>query len=259
MAVVVFGLKRKVIKMSLGLKIFNRIINKNSVGTSNESTRQKFVKQTLENLPEGLRILDAGAGEQQFKKYCSHLVYVSQDFAQYDGLGDSAGLQMGEWDNSNLDIISDITNIPEPDFSFDVILCTEVFEHLPDPISAIKEFSRLLKPNGTLIITAPFCSLTHFAPYHFYTGFNRYFYETHLKSNNFNMLSIEHNGNYFEYIGQEIRRIETVANKYANSSLNFIEYIALVIALKMLNKMSKVDNGSQELLHFDFQVIAKKQ
>lgn len=245
--------------MSLGLKIFNRIINKNYVGTSNESKRQKFVKQTLENLPKGLRILDAGAGEQQFKKYCSHLMYVSQDFAQYDGLGDSAGLQMGKWDNSNLDIISDITNIPEPDFSFDVILCTEVFEHLPDPISAIKEFSRLLKPNGTLIITAPFCSLTHFAPYHFYTGFNRYFYETHLKNNNFNVVSIEHNGNYFEYIGQEIRRIETVANKYANSSLNFIEYIALAIALKMLNKMSKVDNGSQELLHFDFQVIAKKQ
>lgn len=245
--------------MSLGLKIFNRIINNNNVGTSNESTRQKFVKQTLENLPKGLRVLDAGAGEQQFKKYCSHLVYVSQDFAQYDGLGDSAGLQMGKWDNSNLDIISDITNIPEPDFSFDVILCTEVFEHLPDPISAIKEFSRLLKPNGTLIITAPFCSLTHFAPYHFYTGFNRYFYETHLKNNNFNVVSIEHNGNYFEYIGQEVRRIETVANKYANSSLNFIEYIALAIALKMLNKMSKVDNGSQELLHFDFQVIAKKQ
>ena len=150
---------------------------------------------------------------------------------------------MGKWDNSNLDIISDITKIPEPDASFDVILCTEVFEHLPDPISAIKEFSRLLKRGGKLIVTAPFCSLTHFAPYHFYTGFNRYFYEKHLPDNNFDLISIEHNGNYFEYMGQEIRRIESIANKYANLSLNFIEYIALAIALKMLNKMSNADNG----------------
>lgn len=244
--------------MSIGLKVFNRLVHKNNVGTLNESTRQKFVKNTLENLPAGLRLLDAGAGEQQFKKYCGHLNYVSQDFAQYDGLGDQAGLQMGKWDNSNLDIISDITKIPEPDASFDVILCTEVFEHLPHPILAINEFSRLLKKGGKLIITAPFCSLTHFAPYHFYSGFNRYFYEKHLSDNGLDIVSMEHNGNYFEYMGQEVRRIDSVANTYAKSSLNFIEYLAFAIALKKLKKMSEADSGSQELLHFGLHVVSVK-
>lgn len=98
--------------------------------------------------------------------------YVAQDFAQYNGAGNSTGLQVGNWDQPSLDIISDITEIPEPDASFDAIMCVEVFEHLPEPIKAIQEFARLLKPNGHLILTAPFCSLTHFAPYHFYTGFN---------------------------------------------------------------------------------------
>lgn len=245
--------------MSIGQKLFNKIVKINNVGTLNESTRQKFIKKTLENLPAGLRLLDAGAGEQQFKIFCSHLNYISQDFAQYDGQGDSAGLQVGKWDISNIDIISDITKIPEQDASFDVILCTEVFEHLPEPILAIKEFSRLLKKGGQLIITAPFCSLTHFAPFHFYTGFSRYFYEKHLPDNGFDLVSIEHNGNYFEYIGQEIRRIDSVAYTYARSALNFIEYIALAITIRKLNKLSKADNGSQELLHFDFQVIAIKK
>jgi ubiquinone/menaquinone biosynthesis C-methylase UbiE len=139
----------------------------NSVGTGNIVTQRKWIEEKLISLPAGMRILDAGAGEQQYKKYCSHLNYVSQDFAQYNGIGDSIGLQVGKWSNVNLDIISDISHIPEPDASFDIILCTEVFEHLPNPIAAIQEFSRLLKKDGQLIITAPFCSLTHFSPYHF--------------------------------------------------------------------------------------------
>ncbi len=86
------------------------------------------------------------------------------DFGEYDGKGDGEALQIGEFDYGKLDIISDITSIPAPDSSFDAIMCIEVLEHLPDPIKAIQEFYRLLKPNGHLLITAPFCSLTLFFP-----------------------------------------------------------------------------------------------
>ena len=143
-------------------------LQKNKKMSQNEQNRIDWVKQTLQELPKGLRILDAGAGEQQFKQYCSHLNYVSQDFAAYDPKQLKKGLQMPAWDYGKLDIVSDINNIPEPNESFDAILCTEVFEHIPEPIKAITEFSRLIKKNGTLIITAPFCSMTHFAPYHYY-------------------------------------------------------------------------------------------
>ncbi|MGA2913324.1 MAG: class I SAM-dependent methyltransferase [Methanoregula sp.] len=71
------------------------------------------------------------------------------------------------FNTSNLDIVSENTSIPELDASFDAIMCIEVFEHLPEPILAIKEFSRLLKPDGHLILTAPFCCLTHMAAYYF--------------------------------------------------------------------------------------------
>ncbi len=169
-----------------------------SVGTQNEANRMKWVEKTLKEVPHGSRILDAGAGELKYKQYCSHLDYVSQDFAQYDGTGDGAGLQTGQWNQTKLDIVSDITEIPEEDGSFDAILCIEVFEHLPEPVKALREFSRLLKSGGHLILTAPFCSLTHFAPYHFYSGFNRYFYQEHLSEFNFEIKKIDANGNYFE-------------------------------------------------------------
>jgi len=88
-----------------------------SCGTQNQAGREAWLEKTLQCVPAGSRILDAGAGELQYKRFCAHLKYVSQDFAQYDGQGDGTGLQTGAWQNDRLDIISDITQIPEPDAS----------------------------------------------------------------------------------------------------------------------------------------------
>lgn len=228
------------------------------VGSLNENNRHEWIRNTLQKIPPNLRILDAGAGEQQYKKYCNHLNYVSQDFAQYEGEGNGKGLQTGTWNLDDLDITCDISSIPEPDGSFDVILCTEVFEHLPDPLQAIKEFSRLLGKGGMLIITAPFNSLTHFAPYHYSSGFNRYFYEYHLPRFGFEIIELTANGNYFEYIAQEMLRISSIAGKYANDKPNLHERWATRIVLSMLDRFSKKGAGSEELLAYGYFVLARK-
>ena len=230
----------------------------NRVGAMNKATRNDWLEKTLKELPSGLRILDAGAGEQAYKIWCEHLHYISQDFAQYDGKGDAKGLQMGKWDYSKLDIVSDITAIPEPDNSFDVVLCSEVFEHLPEPLKAIEEFYRLLKKDGTLIITAPFCSLTHFAPYHYYSGYNRYFYEEHLKGNGFEIVELVPNGNFFEYLAQEIRRTPSMAKQYCNHLIDESYSKAAEVMLDSLGKLSSLDSGSDEVLCFGYHVKAVK-
>lgn len=228
------------------------------VGLKNSKTREDWLKKVLSELHSGLRLLDAGAGECQFKKYCTHLQYVSQDFSQYDGQGNTVGLQTGKWDNSQIDIVSDITKIPEPDGSFDVVLCTEVLEHLPEPAQALREFSRLLRIGGFLIMTAPFNSLTHFAPYHFSTGFNQYFYMYHLEKLGFELRELIANGNFFEFMGQELRRVPDVAQHYCDEKLCTHEKYAIQVALGMLERLSAKDKGSEELLHFDYQVLAVK-
>jgi ubiquinone/menaquinone biosynthesis C-methylase UbiE len=228
------------------------------IGNDNEATRVAWLEKTLRALPAGITILDAGAGECQFKKFCTHLKYTSQDFGQYDGSGDSHGIQTTTWDNTKLDIVSDITSIPVPNNSFDAIMCTEVFEHIPDPVAAIKEFQRILKPDGYLIITAPFCSLTHFAPYHFSTGFNKYFYEHNLQAAQFNISEITPNGNYFKYIAQEIRRIPYVAERYSSRKTNIFHKIFFYIMLLLLKALAARDHNSSELLCFGYHVVARK-
>lgn len=228
-------------------------------GTHNESTREDWLEQALREIPAGSRILDAGAGELRYRKFCSHLEYVSQDFAQYDGRGDAAGLHSGSWDQTRLDIVSDITAIPEPDGSFDAILCVEVLEHLPDPLAALREFARLLRSGGQLVVTAPFCSLTHLAPYFFSTGFSRYFYETHLPPQGFELVELTQNGSYFEYLAQELRRLPPMARRYAGGGPGLVGKGLIFLLLAMLARFSRRDSGSNELLCFGCHVRAVKR
>ena len=226
------------------------------IGTNNLKNRQIWVENTLKALPRGLKIIDVGAGECQYKIHCNHLDYVSQDFNQYNGVGDSNALQTGKWDVSQIDIVSDITNIPVLDRTMNVILCTEVLEHVPDPIAAINEMNRILEPGGLIILTAPVCSLTHFAPYHYCDGFNKYFYEFHFKRLGYEVVEITANGNYIEYIAQELFRLPNVIEKYGNYS--FVVKLLCKLLLKTLNFKSKSISGTEELVCFGYHVIARK-
>ena len=228
------------------------------VGRANEPNREAWVRKVLSELPAGASLLDAGAGECIYKKYCRNLRYVSQDLAKYDGSG-AVGLQTGSWDTSQIDIVSDITDIPVPDASFDAVLCTEVLEHVSDPIAVLNELNRVLKPGGTLIITAPFCSMTHFAPYHYATGFSRYFYEHHLERDGFEIVDLVENGNFFEFVAQQVRQVDEFAQRYAGASCGRMERIAMQIVLRMLERMSSTDEGSRELLNFGVFVRAVKR
>ena len=238
-------------------KKLNLVLTGN-VGTGNSSFREKWLKKVLSEIPKGKKILDAGAGESQYKIYCEHLDYIAQDFAMYDGDGDSKGIQKEKRDYSNLDIVSDITSIPIESDYFDAVMCIEVFEHLPNPIEALLELNRVLKPGGKLILTAPFASLTHYSPYHYATGFNKYFYEYHLKKIDHESIRIEANGNYFEFLAQEVRRINTVSQKYSGKKTNLLVKLGINIVLYFLNSSSLNDKGSDEILNFGYNVVSTK-
>lgn len=202
--------------------------------------------------------MDAGAGELRWKPACTHLDYISQDFCQYDGAGDDKGLQTGTWNTSKIDVVCDIIDMPFEDNSFDVVLCTEVLEHLPYPELAIKEFSRILKKDGIMILTAPFASLTHFAPYHFCTGFNRYWYEKHLQDYGCEIQEINEESNYFECIKMELTRVPMMVRNYSNYRLHLTDKVILLLMARRLHKMSLRDMDSGQVLCQGYHVIGKK-
>ena len=229
-----------------------------AVGTSNQHDRDAWVRETLAGLPAGWRLLDAGAGRQPYREACRHLAYVAQDAANNSPADFPIGLHDVGWEYGPLDLVCDVVDIPEPDASFDAVLCTEVLEHVPAPLSALEEFARLLRPDGVLILTAPFQSLTHFAPHHYHTGFNRYFYEQHLPALGFTIEQLVTSGNYFEVVAQEVRRVSSAGREYAGLRKRPWERLALRLVLRMLARCSRRGGRSSELGCYGLFVRARR-
>jgi SAM-dependent methyltransferase len=64
----------------------------------------------------------------------------------------------------SVDVVGDARNMPFSDASMDVVLITQVLEHVPDPIAVIGEIQRVLKPGGTLLLTVPSIFPQHGSP-----------------------------------------------------------------------------------------------
>jgi SAM-dependent methyltransferase len=54
--------------------------------------------------------------------------------------------------------------LPFGDAAFDTVFCTEVLEHLKDPVGALREIRRVLAAGGRLTLSVP--NATGFAPFH---------------------------------------------------------------------------------------------
>ncbi|TWT95621.1 class I SAM-dependent methyltransferase [Neorhodopirellula pilleata] len=229
----------------------------------NLKARQNWVQQTLESIPAGSRILDVGAGECQYKQYCSHLNYLSQDIAQYDGKGNRKGLQTQHFDRTQLDFVCDLYDIPEDEL-FDAVLCTEVLEHVVDPVRAVEKLTRLVKPEGLLIITAPFVSWTHFAPYHYATGFSEYFYNEQMSNHGFEIVELQPNGGFFDVMDQEIGRVGSVRRRYGGMFIDPISFVCLTAARMSVRIMAALDGPrdkrrSSELATFGWHMKAVRR
>lgn len=115
------------------------------------------------NIKPGDRLLDIGCGEgrhtikacQQEKTICvgadfgfSPLVQTREKLNYHAALND---LNCKTVDLSCMDV----TNLPFKDNSFDVVICSEVLEHIPDDAKAISELIRIIKPGKTLAVSVP--------------------------------------------------------------------------------------------------------
>ncbi len=101
--------------------------------------------------------LDAGSGRGGWRRIIleSASAYESLDMAPRGG-------DQPTW-------IGELTDMPEvPDERFDTVVCHQVLEHVRNPVRALSEMHRVLKPGGTLILSAPHLSRRHELPYDFF-------------------------------------------------------------------------------------------
>jgi SAM-dependent methyltransferase len=137
------------------------------------------------------RLLDVGCGRKPYKNtYFSRAdSYVGVDYLA---------------ENSQPDIVASALELPLDDQSFDTVVSTELLEHVPDPLRALREMHRVLKPGGHLILSTPMYWPRHEIPYDFF----RYTYDGLLylmKESELEVVRMFNRGHAYVFLGQVIQ------------------------------------------------------
>lgn len=104
----------------------------------------------------GKQVLEIGCGRGDFSCWLARNTsarITAADFshtavAKGRNFAASLGLKI-DWQ------VMDIQSIACPDSTFQFVISSETIEHVPDPIRAISELARVLKPGGKLFLTTP--------------------------------------------------------------------------------------------------------
>jgi SAM-dependent methyltransferase len=158
-----------------------------------ETAIDEAVTAFAASLPDGVRVLDAGAGESIHAKYFGRQRYIAVDL----GVGDAA------WNYGNLDAIADLTALPFAGGCFEACINVVTLEHVRDPENALREIERTLKPGGRLLIVVPHEWEVHQIP-HDYFRYTRYGMEHLFQRAGFAEWKIEPVGGYFRLMSRRL-------------------------------------------------------
>ena len=158
---------------------------------SSRTYLDEFAQNAALSLPNGAKVLDAGAGKGLYKHHFLHQEYESADFCQIDKA-------YGE-----ITYVCDLENIPVESDKYDLILLTQVLEHLPNPAKVLQELNRVLRSGGELWLSTPLYYEEHEIPYDFYR-YTQYGLKNLLDSTNFSLKKIDWLEGYFGTVSYQL-------------------------------------------------------
>ena len=158
-----------------------------------EAAIETAVSSFAASLPEGARVLDAGAGEGQYKHFFPRQRYCGVDLA----VGDKT------WNYSALDVRGDLAALPFADGAFTAAINIVTLEHVQEPMRVVCELGRVLAPGGRLLLIAPHEWEEHQQP-HDYFRYTRYGLDYLLRRAGFTDIAIRPVGGIFRLLGRRL-------------------------------------------------------
>jgi 2-polyprenyl-3-methyl-5-hydroxy-6-metoxy-1,4-benzoquinol methylase len=146
----------------------------------------EFLSRQYSTIRKGADVLSIGAGGEVNE--------LLQEFAERNGF------RVFTFDIDELrrpDVVGDICSYDFDKKQFDLVVASEVLEHLQSPHLGLQNIHRILKQDGVLILSTPFILPMHDRPYDYFR-FTRHGLELLLKA--FRDVQIRERNSYFEAI-----------------------------------------------------------
>lgn len=122
------------------------------VNASRHHLREFAKEASRQGKDPSFKVLDIGAGPAPYRSYFSHVTYETSDLKARPGI----------------DHVCSITELTIPDDTYDLVFCSQTLEHVPEPVKALREIQRVLKPGGEAWLSAPLFFEEHQKPLDFF-------------------------------------------------------------------------------------------
>lgn len=137
-------------------KIFSKLVERKVENTS-RFYLEKFLEKASESIGKDTFVLDAGCGDGRYKELFDWANYESADHCR-----------IGKLYANKITYICDLSSIPVESKRYDLVICTQVLEHISEPKDILQELFRVLKPGGKLWLSSSFSYAEHEVPYDFF-------------------------------------------------------------------------------------------
>lgn len=113
-------------------------------------------------LCEGADVLDAACGAGYG---AAHLAQKAKSVVGVDLSAETIARAQRRYELGNLAFrTGDVERLADPDATYDVVCCFETIEHVAEPEQMLSEFTRVLRPGGTLLVSTPNAPVTTRTP-----------------------------------------------------------------------------------------------
>lgn len=204
-----------------------------------QKTRDEWISKKIGELKDLKLILDAGCGDTRYRHLFNPDTYESQDHKQYGTTPPTYQC--------------DIHYLPMPSNKYDLVMCTEVLEHVSAPVHVLFELTRVTKVGGYLLLTAPQGSREHQQPHYYYGGFSWHWYQEWLTQLGCEIVEMTPANTYPIYLYQEISHLSYSLRKQGLLLLAGLLHVFVAPLLRYIGGIS-----TDHSLPTGWMVLAKK-